>query len=191
MFCPVRLNAGLKFPPRINLIFAQLLSSAFHVISCVIKKWWSKLGEATESLQKKKKKYRETLHPAGSRGASGPGLGARWPAGGRAERRQSPASSGTEGSVSPLRLCTRWVGVGSHCGQRKWLPKGAGRLPAVCRAEKSVAQIGKKRKRKKNKKAPPLLRVSSANLADYVAARTLQVSGNFACSAFAESVLWF
>lgn len=87
VFCPIRLNSGLKFLLSTS-IFAQLLSSAFHVISCD-KKWWSKLGEATESLQK----LTWNLTSASIRGASGRGsvLGSRW---GRAE---SPASPGTEG----------------------------------------------------------------------------------------------
>lgn len=147
MSCQTERGSQIPTSDKFNFCAIAFFRFPCHFL-CYKKNGGQSSGRQLSRCKKRKKKYRETLHPAGSRGASGPGLGARWPAGGRAERRQSPASSGTEGSVSPLRLCTRWVGVGSHCGQRKWLPKGAGRLPAVCRAEKSVAQIGKKKKKK-------------------------------------------
>lgn len=81
---PVRLNSGFKFSP-LTSIFAELLSSVFHVISCD-ERWWSKLEEATESLQKLTGNF-----ASGSRGASGRGsvLGGRG-----TERRASPGREG-------------------------------------------------------------------------------------------------
>lgn len=107
----------------VNLNFAHELSSVLHVISCD-KTWWSKLGEATESLHKF----------TGNFAAAQPAAGARWSAAVGAER----SFARETGSVCPPRVCTRWVCVGSHCGQWKWLPKTAGRLPAACRPERGA-----------------------------------------------------
>lgn len=133
----------------------------------VIKKWWSKLGEATESLQK----LTRNLTSAGSRGASGrvSVLGGRW---GRAE---SPASPGTEG---PCPRCVSAQG-GSASVATVASENGFRKQQADCqlsadrkRTGKAVAQI----------KTQPLVFIESANFTDYLTARTLEV--NFCFSVF-------
>lgn len=71
----VRLNFGRKFH-LLTLFFFQQISVFRYMSFPVIKKWWSKLGEATESLQN----INVNFGSAGSRGASGRGpvLGGRW-----------------------------------------------------------------------------------------------------------------
>lgn len=83
-------------------------------------------------------KINAKLNIGGQPRSQRPGVGARRPVG---EGWESSVSR-DRGSVSPLRLCTRWVRVSSHCGQRKWLPKTAGRLPVVCRSKASGESRG-------------------------------------------------
>lgn len=186
-FCPVRLNAGLKFPPRINLIFAQLLSSAFHVISCVIKKNGGQSSGRQLSRCKKEKKNIEKLcirRAAAEPAARGSVLGGRQEGGLSAGRVPLPS-----GQRAPCPRCVSAQG-GSASVATVASENSFRKEQADCQQSAEPRKAWRRLERREEK-APPLLRVSSASLADYVAARTLQVSGNFACSVFGESVLWF